>query len=34
MNNYENFHMQSTESIHEMFTRFMDIVNKVKVLGK
>lgn len=31
---YENFEMKSSESIPEMFTRFTDIVNKAKALGR
>ncbi|MFW5439018.1 hypothetical protein, partial [Paenibacillus apiarius] len=31
---YENFMMKDGETIYDMFTRFTDIVNKVKSLGK
>lgn len=31
---YKNFYMNDTESIHDMLTRFKDIVNKTRGLGK
>lgn len=34
MNDYKNFQMKDMESISDMFTRFINIVNKVRELGK
>ena len=34
VHNYELFKMKSDESITEMFTRFIDIINDLKSLGK
>ena len=34
MHSYELFKMEPTETISEMFTRFIDIINDLKSLGR